>query len=147
MNEPPAASILPKADTAREGMDFSGGWGITFGDTPSWYAVQLLWCYGQGETQRQHTDKTQLIRSLNLSATHIISKADASKTQTGYEQLDLYTDYTALETKRRKEQADLEHEQKMRFFGNHLEEHLAIAVTFFIPDAKKTSGSHAAKTG
>ena len=82
-----------------------------------------------------------------LIFTDRFSEADASKTQGGYEQLDLYTDYAVLDAKRKKEQADLEHEQKMRFFGNHLEEHLAIAVTFFIPDAKKTSGSHAAKTG
>ena len=77
MNEPRQHIAGGRCSSGGNGL--SGGRGITFGDTPSWYAVQLLWCYGQGETQRQHTDKTQLIRSLNLSATHIISKADASK--------------------------------------------------------------------
>lgn len=62
----------------------------------------------------QIVDKTLLIRRLNITATHIISEADALKMQSGYEQLDLYTDYAALEAKRRKEQADLARERKMQ---------------------------------
>ena len=62
----------------------------------------------------QIVDKTLLIRRLNITATHIIREADALKTQGGYEQLDLYTDYAALDAKRQKEQADLARERKMQ---------------------------------
>lgn len=44
----------------------------------------------------------------------MISEADAPKKEDSYEQLDLFTDYAALEKEREKGQADLEREKKMQ---------------------------------
>jgi DNA polymerase V len=59
-------------------------------------------------------DKNLLIRRLNITANHVLPKADAPKKNGGYEQLDLFTDYAALEAKQAQEQVELEREKKMQ---------------------------------
>ncbi len=60
-------------------------------------------------------DSTLLVRRMNITANHIVSEA-AAKQQlpAGYEQLDLFTDYTALNAQREHEQAELERERKIQ---------------------------------
>ena len=59
-------------------------------------------------------DKNLLIRRLNITANHVLPEADAPKKNSGYEQLDLFTDYAALEAKQAQEQVELEREKKMQ---------------------------------
>lgn len=59
-------------------------------------------------------DKNLLIRRLNITANHVLPEADATKKNGGYEQLDLFTDYAALEAKQAQEQVELEREKKMQ---------------------------------
>lgn len=59
-------------------------------------------------------DKTLLIRRLNITANHVLPEADAPKKNDDFEQLDLFTDYAALEAKQAQEQAELEREKKMQ---------------------------------
>ncbi len=58
-------------------------------------------------------DKNLLIRRLNITANHVINEADV-KQKAQYEQLDLFTDYDALEAKQEREQAELDKEKKMQ---------------------------------
>ena len=59
-------------------------------------------------------DKNLLVRRLNIVANHVLPEADAPKKNAGFEQLDLFTDYAALEVKQAQEQAELEREKKMQ---------------------------------
>lgn len=59
-------------------------------------------------------DKNLLVRRLNIVANHVLPEADAPKKNAGFEQLDLFTDYAALEVKQEKERAELEREKKMQ---------------------------------
>ena len=59
-------------------------------------------------------DKNLLIRRLNITANHVLPEADAPMKNGGYEQLDLFTDYAALEAKQAQEQVELEREKKMQ---------------------------------
>lgn len=59
-------------------------------------------------------DKNLLVRRLNIVANHVLSEADAPKKNAGFEQLDLFTDYAALEVKQEQERAELEREKKMQ---------------------------------
>ena len=59
-------------------------------------------------------DKNLLVRRLNIVANHVLPEADAPKKNDGFEQLDLFTDYAALEVKQKKERAELEREKKMQ---------------------------------
>lgn len=56
-----------------------------------------------------------LVRRLNVTATHVVDEASvtASSAET-YEQLDLFTDYEAVESQRKKEEEALEKERKMQ---------------------------------
>lgn len=58
-------------------------------------------------------DKSLLVRRLNISANHVICEADVPK-ENKVEQLDLFTDYAALEKEKEKEDAALEREKKMQ---------------------------------
>lgn len=58
-------------------------------------------------------DKSLLVRRLNISANHVIREADVPK-ENKVEQLDLFTDYAALEKEKEKEDAALEREKKMQ---------------------------------
>ena len=59
-------------------------------------------------------DKNLLIRRLNITANHVLTEADAPRKNDGFEQLDLFTDYAALEAKQEQERAELEREKKMQ---------------------------------
>lgn len=59
-------------------------------------------------------DKNLLVRRLNITANHVVPEADAPVKNGGYEQLDLFTDFTALEAQRKREKADLDREKKMQ---------------------------------
>ena len=58
-------------------------------------------------------DKSLLIRRLNITANHVIDEASIEQ-KPQYEQLDIFTDYAALQAEREKEQAELEREKKMQ---------------------------------
>ena len=59
-------------------------------------------------------DKNLLVRRLNIVANHVLPEADAPRKNAGFEQLDLFTDYAALEVKQEQERAELERERKMQ---------------------------------
>ena len=59
-------------------------------------------------------DKNLLVRRLNIVANHVLPEADAPKNNEGFEQLDIFTDYAALEAKEAEERAELEREKKMQ---------------------------------
>ena len=59
-------------------------------------------------------DKNLLVRRLNIVANHVLPEADAPKKNDGFEQLDLFTDYAALEAKQERERAEFERERKMQ---------------------------------
>lgn len=59
-------------------------------------------------------DKNLLVHRLNIVANHVLPEADAPKKNDGFEQLDLFTDYAALEVKQEQERAELEREKKMQ---------------------------------
>lgn len=60
------------------------------------------------------TDKNLLIRRLNITANHVINESTVPKQMADYEQLDLFTDYAAMEKKKAQERAELEREKKMQ---------------------------------
>lgn len=59
-------------------------------------------------------DKNLLVRRLNIVANHVLPEADVPKKNDGFEQLDIFTDYAALEAKQERERAELEREKKMQ---------------------------------
>ena len=59
-------------------------------------------------------DKNLLVRRLNIVANHVLPEADAPKKNDGFVQLDLFTDYAALESKQERERAEREREKKMQ---------------------------------
>ena len=59
------------------------------------------------------TEPTLLVRRVNIVANHVVPEAMVSEQQT-MEQLDLFTDYEALERKRKEEKEALQKERKMQ---------------------------------
>lgn len=59
-------------------------------------------------------DKSLLIRRLNVTANHVIPESSVPKKNAGYEQLDLFTDYAALQAEQEQEQRELEREKRMQ---------------------------------
>jgi len=59
-------------------------------------------------------DGDLLVRRLNITAAHVIDAATAPKKNDGYEQLDLFTDYAAVQADRERERAEQEREKKMQ---------------------------------
>ena len=59
------------------------------------------------------TDKNLLIRRVNITANHVVDEAAVRKTD-NFEQLDLFTDYAAVQTKKEEEEAGLAREKKMQ---------------------------------
>ena len=59
-------------------------------------------------------DNNLLVRRLNIVANHVLPEADEPKKNDGFEQLDLFTDYAALEANQERERAELEREKKMQ---------------------------------
>ncbi len=58
-------------------------------------------------------DKKLLVRRVNITANHVV-KENAVKEKNTFEQLDLFTDYDALQKQREEEEAVLEREKKMQ---------------------------------
>lgn len=58
-------------------------------------------------------DPKLLVRRLNITANHLVD-ADSVSHKLEFEQLDLFTDYEALERERAKEEADLSRERRMQ---------------------------------
>lgn len=59
-------------------------------------------------------DKDLLVRRLNIIAGHVIQESNIPNQEPLFEQLDLFTDYTAREKRHKQEQAQLEKERKMQ---------------------------------
>ena len=59
-------------------------------------------------------DKNLLVRRLNIVANHVLPESTAPKKNEGFQQLDLFTDYTALQAEQEQERAALEREKKMQ---------------------------------
>lgn len=59
-------------------------------------------------------DANLLIRRLNIVAAHVIPESDAQRLGETFEQLDLFTDYAALQAERERNQAELERERRMQ---------------------------------
>lgn len=58
-------------------------------------------------------DKTLLVRRINMAATHVIPETDV-KNEVQYEQLDLFTDYNAMQKQKEKESEELDREKKLQ---------------------------------
>ena len=58
-------------------------------------------------------DKNLLVRRINMSAEHVIPESQAQE-KTEFHQLDLFTDYAAVQKEQEKEAARLERERKMQ---------------------------------
>ena len=67
-----------------------------------------------GELFDRIADRNLLIRRLNITATHVINEASAPSEEGDYEQLDLFTDYAALDAKRKQEDEELAREKKVQ---------------------------------
>ena len=67
-----------------------------------------------GELFDRITDKSLLIRRLNITANHVVKEASAPASKESFEQLDLFTDYAALDAKRRQEAEELAREKKVQ---------------------------------
>ena len=59
-------------------------------------------------------NKNLLVRRLNIVAGHVIPETDLPDRQSSFEQLDLFTDYAAVEEKRRQEEEKQAKERKMQ---------------------------------
>jgi DNA polymerase V len=58
-------------------------------------------------------DRDLLVRRVNIVANHVIAEADTPK-EVEMEQMDLFTDYEALEKRQKAEKAELNRERKMQ---------------------------------
>lgn len=59
-------------------------------------------------------DQNLLVRRVYVTANHIVTESDAVSKDGSYEQLDLFTDYSAREKKRKEEEKALEREKRMQ---------------------------------
>ena len=59
-------------------------------------------------------DKNLLVRRLNIVANHVLPESAAPKKDEGFQQLDLFTDYAALQAEQEQERAALEREKKIQ---------------------------------
>lgn len=57
-------------------------------------------------------DRRLLVRRLNITANRVLPEADAPRRNGGYEQLDIFTDLSALDEEREREKAELERERR-----------------------------------
>ncbi len=58
-------------------------------------------------------DKNLLVRRVNITANHVVDEASVQKTD-NFEQLDLFTDYAAVQTKKEAEEAELVREKRIQ---------------------------------
>ena len=59
-------------------------------------------------------DENLLVRRLNIVANHVLPESAAPKKNEGFQQLDLFTDYAALQAEQEQERAALDREKKMQ---------------------------------
>ena len=69
---------------------------------------------GTTELFDHHVNPDLLIRRLNLTTNHVVSEASIAAQENAPQQLDLFTDYEALEKQRQEEQAKLDKERRMQ---------------------------------
>ena len=69
---------------------------------------------GASELFDCHVNPDLLIRRLNLTTNHVVSEASVAAQENAPQQLDLFTDYEALEKQRQEEQAKLDKERRMQ---------------------------------
>jgi DNA polymerase V len=69
---------------------------------------------GASELFDRHVNPDLLIRRLNLTTNHVVSEASVAAQDNAPQQLDLFTDYEALEKQRQEEQAKLDKERRMQ---------------------------------
>ena len=69
---------------------------------------------GATELFERQVNPDLLIRRLNLTTNHVVSEASVSAQDSAPQQLDLFTDYEALEKQRQEEQAKLNKERRMQ---------------------------------
>ena len=59
-------------------------------------------------------DTDLLVRRLNIVAGHVLPENEVPSSEVGGEQMDLFTDYDAIESQRKQEQIELDRERKMQ---------------------------------
>ena len=69
---------------------------------------------GASELFDCHVNPDLLIRRLNLTTNHVVSESSVAAQDNAPQQLDLFTDYEALEKQRQEEQAKLDKERRMQ---------------------------------
>jgi DNA polymerase V len=69
---------------------------------------------GAAELFDRQVNPDLLIRRLNLTTNHVVSEASVAAQEKAPQQLDLFTDYEALEKQRQEEQAKLDKERRMQ---------------------------------
>ena len=71
---------------------------------------------GAAELFDRHVNPDLLIRRLNLTTNHVVgeSTSNSRPSKANYQQLDLFTDYEALDRQRKEEQAKLDKERRMQ---------------------------------
>ena len=69
---------------------------------------------GAAELFDKYVNPDLLIRRLNLTTNHVVSEASVALQENAPQQLDLFTDYEALEKLRQEEQAKLDKERRMQ---------------------------------
>ena len=69
---------------------------------------------GAAELFDRHVNPDLLIRRLNLTTNHVVSEASVAAQDKAPQQLDLFTDYEALEKQHQEEQAKLDKERRMQ---------------------------------
>jgi DNA polymerase V len=69
---------------------------------------------GAAELFDRHVNPDLLIRRLNLTTNHVVSETAVAAQDSAPQQLDLFTDYEALEKQRQEEQARLDKERRMQ---------------------------------
>ena len=69
---------------------------------------------GASELFDSHVNPDLLIRRLNLTTNHVVSEASVAAQDNAPQQLDLFTDYEALEKQRKEEQAKFDKERRMQ---------------------------------
>ena len=71
---------------------------------------------GASELFESHVNPDLLIRRLNLTTNHVVGESTSNSrlSKANYQQLDLFTDYEALDRQRKEEQAKLDKERRMQ---------------------------------
>ena len=69
---------------------------------------------GAAELFDRHVNPDLLIRRLNLTTNHVIAESVATTQNHSPQQLDLFTDYDALEKQKQEEQARLDKERRIQ---------------------------------